>query len=158
MAQRAARYRSRAGDTVIDERTEGLLFQRGDARYVITIADLREVRFLKGFCPIPGARDVVPGIIYYRGEILSLHDLGAFMGASSEDEGRWIIVVQHEGQRLGLMADDILGVRAYTADDIHPPPITMGSRAGCVRGVLEDGVLAISADALFSDPAFFKGL
>lgn len=137
-----------------------MLFTRGGEHYVIRLGVLREVRVSRGFCAIPGAREVVPGIIYCRGEVLSLHDLAAFMGAAAEAcaEPRWIIVVESNDRRLGLMADDIIAVRSFLTTAVRPPPLTLSARASCAEGILTDGAILLRTQMLFSDPQFFNGL
>ena len=86
LQRRAERYARQSAAAAAEEQLECMLFERGGARYVIRLSALREVRVLRDFCTIPSARAVVPGIIYYRGEILSLHDLAPFMEVESGEE------------------------------------------------------------------------
>lgn len=158
LKRRADRYARLAALTAEEEQLECMLFDRGASRYVVRLEGLREVRVLRSFCPIPGARAVVPGIIYYRGEVLSLHDLAAFMDAPSHSEPRWIVVVEHGGSRMGLLADDIVEVRTFPVSDVRPAPLTLSARASCVEGVLADGGILLRAETLFSNPHFSNGL
>jgi purine-binding chemotaxis protein CheW len=161
LLQRAKRYARRDETVAAGERCRLLFFQHGGHEYAIPLGDLREVRVLRSFCPIPGARKVVPGIFYYRGEVLSLHDLAAYMGGSDlskENEPRWVLIVERDRQRLGLMARDVLDVRDLPAQEIRPAPITLGERAVCVQGVVRNTTLLLRTEALFSTPAFFRGL
>lgn len=158
LRRRAERYGRQAAVVAAEEQLECMLFVRGGERYVIRLSVLREVRVLRGFCAIPGARSVVPGVIYYRGEILSLHDLAPFMQAPATAEPHWIIVVEHGGQRMGLMVDDIVEVRTFLVSQVRPAPLTLSAHATCVEGVLADGSILLRAESLFSNPHFSKGL
>lgn len=158
LTQRAARYARRDAAEDDGEQVRLLFFSHGSSDYAIPLEDLREVRVLRGFCPIPGARPAVPGIFYYRGEVLSLHDLSAFMGTQVGAEGHWVLIVERDKQRLGIIAKDVVDVKEVAQSTVRPSPITLGDRAVCVQGVVEKNTLLLRADALFSTPAFFRGL
>ena len=158
LVQRAERYARVEEQDGHEELVKLLYFEHGPSVYGIPLDDLREVRVLRGFCSIPGARKTVPGIFYYRGEILSLHDLTAFMGTTAEEPARWVIVVEHDGQRMGIMARDVLDVREVAMSKVRPSPVTLGERANCLQGVVEDGTLLLRTEALFTIQAFFAGL
>ena len=157
LRQRATRYGRLVEAEASQTRFEGLLFARGGAQYILRLSALREVRQLRSFCPILGARPVVPGIFSYRGEVLSLHDLAALVGSPAE-ESRWIIVVQHRDLRMGLMADEVQEVRVLSEEAVHPAPITMGVLTRCLQGVLASGERLLQHEALFTEDRFFKGL
>ncbi len=157
LSQRAHRYAKRVDTAEGGEHQEMLYFDQGASQYAIALEHLREVRVLRGFCPVPGARTVVPGIFYYRGEVLSLHDLSAYMTGRSGEEPRWVIIVEWERQRLGLMARDVVDVRRTSMAEIRPAPVTMGARANTLSGVL-DSTLILRTEALFTTAAFFNGL
>ena len=158
LTQRAGRYAKRTENAEAEEQIRLLFFSHGPSDYAIPLDDLREVRVLRSFCPIPGARKVVPGIFYYRGEVLSLHDLSSFMGVTYTEEPRWVLIVEKDRQRLGLMARDVLDVREVGTSSVRPPPITLGDRAICVQGVVNQTTLLLRTEALFNTASFFKGL
>ena len=110
LKQRAARY-ALATEAQATDITDAVVFRRGAVKYAIPLVSLREVRPLRSFCPIPCASASVPGILHFRGEILSLHDVAAFMDPAIETENPvWVIVVEHMNERIGLAADEILDV------------------------------------------------
>ena len=158
LQQRATRYARREDLDEDGDLVRLLFFSHGSSDYAIPLDDLREVRVLRGFCPIPGARSTVPGIFYYRGEVLSLHDLACYMGVANEHAPNWVLIVERDKQRLGLMAKDVIDVREVSQACVRPSPITLGERAVCVQGVVDKGTLLLRTEALFSTPAFFKGL
>jgi len=158
LLQRAKRYARMEEQDADEELVKLLYFEHGPSVYGIPLDDLREVRVLRGFCSIPGARRTVPGIFYYRGEILSLHDLTAFMGTKTDEAARWVIIVEHDGQRMGVMARDVLDVREVAMSRVRPAPVTLGDRAGCLQGIIEDQTLLLRTDALFTNPSFSVGM
>ena len=155
---RAERYARREQLDEDGDLVRLLFFSHGSSDYAIPLDDLREVRVLRGFCPIPGARSTVPGIFYYRGEVLSLHDLASYMGVQTDATPNWVLIVERDKQRLGLMAKDVIDVKEVSQASVRPSPVTLGERAVCVQGVVEKSTLLLRTEALFSTPAFFKGL
>lgn len=155
---RAERY-ARATTEASRDAMETVLFTRGSGRYGVVLSTLREIRPLTNLTLLPGASAVVPGVFYYRGELLSAHDLAAFMSPATRPApkpGGWILIVEHEGERLGLIADAVNEIRAVQLEALHPLPLTLGDRSTCFQGVLEDGLLLLHTPVLFASPRFFS--
>jgi chemotaxis signal transduction protein len=154
---RAARYARRV-ETVVEHLADVVIFARGSLRYAIPLPTLREIRPLRALCRIPGASPCVPGVFHYRGEILGAHDLDAFLGGASVEArpAPWVLIVEHERERLGLMADEVIGVEPARASTLGPLPITLGDGAGCFQGALADGVVLLNAPRLFANPRFYS--
>lgn len=155
---RAERY-AKAASEVARDAMETVLFSRGSGRYGVLLSTLREIRPLTNLSLLPGASAVVPGVVYYRGELLSAHDLAAFMNPgvrTAHKPGGWILIVEHEGERLGLIADAVTEIRAMHAEAVHPLPLTLGDRSACFQGVLADGLLLLHTPVLFSSSRFFN--
>lgn len=156
LKQRAARY-ALAAENQATDLTDAVVFRRGNARYAIPLVTLREVRPLRSFCPIPQASSAVPGILHFRGEIISLHDVAAFMEPEIDTtKPAWVIVVEHLGERIGLGADEILDVERHSTAIVQPLPITFGDRGAICDGLLPDGCLLLSASRIFHTEAFFS--
>ncbi|MFO0580568.1 MAG: chemotaxis protein CheW [Polyangia bacterium] len=155
---RAARYAKATAEAAHDM-LESVIFTRGSGRYGVVLSVLREIRPLQSVCLLPGASPVVPGVLYYRAELLSVHDLSAFMNPGARAAMKpapWVLIVEHEGERLGLLADAVVEIRSILTADVRPLPITLGDRSSCFKGVLEDGLLLLHAPPLFSNPHFFN--
>jgi chemotaxis signal transduction protein len=156
LKQRAARY-ALAAENQATDLTDAVIFRRGNAKYAMPLVTLREVRPLRSFCPIPQASRAVPGILHFRGEILSLHDLAAFMEPEIDFKNpTWVIVVEHSSERIGLGADEILDVERHSNAVVQPLPITFGDRGAICDGLLPDGSLLLSASRIFHTEAFFS--
>lgn len=155
LRRRAARYAKEAEAAAVDV-TDAAVFARGRVRYAVPLASLREIRPLRHLCRIPSASRIVPGVVHYRGEILSVHDLESFLAEqASGAEPNWVLVVEHEAERLGLMADEVIGIEPVAAGQLRPLPVTLGDRSACFQGILDGGVLMLKPAQLFSTPAFF---
>lgn len=156
LQKRAQRYALAASEEDANVH-EAVVFRRGEGRFAIPLAALREVRPMRGFCPIPLASNSVPGIVHFRGEILGLHDAFAFMsGAPFGGAPSWLIVVEHAGERLGLGADEIIDIERYGAGRIAPLPLTLGDRGAICDGVLSGDVFLLSPPRLFRTDGFFS--
>jgi len=156
LKQRATRYASATERQAVDL-TDSVVFRRGNAKYAIPLVTLREVRPLRSFCPIPCAAPAVPGILHFRGEIISLHDVAAFMEPSREaNDPTWVIVVEYMGERIGLGADEVLDVERHSTAMVQPLPITFGDRGIISDGLLPDGTMLLSAARMFHAETFFS--
>lgn len=153
---RAKRY-ARAALNEASDAIEIVVFRRGSMRYALRLAMLREVRPLRATCCIPGASACVFGIVHFRGEILSLHDIAAFMSEGADPaDAAWVIVVESDGERMGLLADEVLDIELCAAMDILPLPVSFGNRGDICDGLLPHGALLLSAPRMFRcDELFF---
>lgn len=145
---RARRYARAATPPEAVERTV-VTFQRGPSRYALSLSELCEIRPLRGYCRLPGAAAAVPGVVHYRGELLSLLDLMALSSARAEARApAWVLVVEHERERLGLMADEVMDVLDLPVGAIQPLPLTLSEEANTFIGMTSDGVLIATAERL----------
>jgi len=156
LKQRAARY-AMAAEAQATDVTDAVIFRRGSAKYALPLVALREVRPLRTFCPIPCASPCVPGMLHFRGEVISLQYVAAFMDPAIEtNDPVCVIVVEHLGERIGLGADEILDVERHSAAMVKSLPITFGDRGAICDGLLPDGTLLLSALRMFRTEAFFS--
>jgi chemotaxis signal transduction protein len=147
---RAARYARAESDPPAIERTV-VTFCRQASRYGVTLEELCEIRALSQWCRLPGTSSVVPGVVYYRGELLTLMDLAALSAGASDGAGAsWMLVIEQAGERIGLMADDVTDVLALETGCIQALPLTMGRAADTFLGMSSDGVLIVDTARLMS--------
>ncbi|HEX6243407.1 MAG TPA: chemotaxis protein CheW, partial [Polyangiales bacterium] len=107
LATRAERYAQSAPLPPTIDRTV-VTFQRCGSRYAMTLHELCEIRPLVRWCRLPGASPVVPGVVHYRGELLTLLDLAQLSAPRPETAPPgWVLVIEQAGERLGLMADEV---------------------------------------------------
>lgn len=130
-------------------------FRRAQGMYALSLTDLREIRPLARICLIPGASPVVPGIVHYRGELLSLHDLSTFAGNTPvAASASWVLVVEQDKRRIGLMADDVLDVVDIEVGGMQSVPLTLGDHGDLFAGMTRERVLVLDANKLFSSSRF----
>ena len=152
---RAERYGTRTSQRTQD-RDDYVVFERGGNSYGIALTALREIRIVDSWCPVPGASTVAPGMVNFRGDLLSLHDVVAFLeGVAPEGRWRWLLIVEEDGQRLGLLADDVQGISTLQTDDIRGVPIALGAKSACFAGIAEGELLLLDPSGLFETKTFF---
>lgn len=140
--------------TEVEPSRDAVVFIRGGAKYACPLSALREIRTLGKLCRMPLASAIVPGAVHVRGEIVSVHDLAAFLSESVEIAAdASLLVVEDQGDRLALVADEVIGVDVYHLSALRPLPLTLGERASCFQGMLADGTMLLSS-ALFSNTEF----
>ena len=155
LKSRAERYNAR-GSSRASDRVDYVVFERSSRSYGIDLVALREIRIIQSWCPVPGASDVCPGVVHFRGELLSLHDIAAFLAESPpNDNWRWLLIVEHEERRLGLIADDVQGISTLQRDAIRTVPIALGSKTPCFAGIADDDLLLLDPEGLFETRTFF---
>ncbi|MBC7171005.1 MAG: chemotaxis protein CheW, partial [Polyangiaceae bacterium] len=92
---------------------------------------------------------------HHRGEVLSAHDVAAFVGVASSEAPSFVLIVEHGQRRIGLLADELLDAVRIDAATHRPVPVAMGERAGCFTAVSQGDVLVLDVGGLFSMKRFF---
>lgn len=111
----------------------GIGFRLGDERFLAPREEVREITT----CPallarVPGAKDWVAGLTSIRGQLLTVIDLKAFLGGGATRLGRdsRILVINHRELGAGLLVDEILGFRRFSAAARGPAPAEQALRTG----------------------------
>jgi purine-binding chemotaxis protein CheW len=115
LREQARRYARIPPESQDAGETEVLLFQLGAEQYAIELGLLQSVHPLRGITEVPGAPSPVVGILNVRGEVVTILDLAAAFGTKTSTqnggEARVLLVDAPAGGRVGLLVDDVLGVR-----------------------------------------------
>lgn len=122
-------------------------------RYAIEFKYIREIQPLRDLTPLPCAPPFVLGLISVRGQILSVIDIKKFLELrqSGLTDLNKVIVVRTDRMELGIVADDILGVRFISLADIQPSlPTLIDIHAEFLRGVTKDSVVVLDIEKLLS--------
>lgn len=132
--------------------TASVLFLLGGEVYALAAAVVREVIVLRDLTPLPGARAPLFGVTHWRGDVLTILDLRNELGVRPRgvtDLSR-VVVVDGGMMSFGILAD---GAREFTdiaEDSVRPLPSEEMAQRELVRGITDDAVLVIDADALLS--------
>ncbi|OHD21236.1 MAG: hypothetical protein A2064_10590 [Spirochaetes bacterium GWB1_66_5] len=130
-------------------------FGLANETYAIETTFVREVYPLQELTPLPGTPPFVSGIINVRGQILSVMDIKKFFDLPEKGltDLHKVIVIRQGGMELGILADEVFGVRSLPIEEIGLPLLTlMGIRAEYLRGVTKEAVVILDAAKMLADP------
>lgn len=122
-----------------------------DETALLPLMNIRQVMNVpsQNILPVPAMPDSVVGIYNFRGEMLWLVDLGLqigqgvttkgdrltaqpsfqpasqFSGSSRQLSGRMAIVIQAQGQSLGLLVPDVMDIESHHPKQLQPPAIDL---------------------------------
>jgi len=110
-------FKLKTGDTVCE--------------YGVPITQVQEIITIATPTRLPQAPDFVEGIINLRGKIIPIIDLKKRfdMPASELSSESRSVVVEVEGQTVGIMVDEVSEVLCLSIDNIEPPPSLVGGIA-----------------------------
>jgi purine-binding chemotaxis protein CheW len=137
-----------------EEYFEVLEFLLAHETYAIETMFVREVYPMTELTPLPCTPAFVFGLINVRGQILTVMDMKKFFdlperGITNLNK---VIVIRKDAMELGILADEIIGIKSIFGDDIKPPPATItGIGAEYLKGVTEDRLIVLEADKVLSD-------
>lgn len=100
-----------------------LIFELGSAHYGMATIAVQEIFLLPEIIPTLEAAFGVIGMVNVRGDILPILDLHRVLGRPSLplQLTDWVIVVQGQGQRTGIVVQNVHNVQAIAPDTIHTP-------------------------------------
>lgn len=82
---------------------------------------VNEVRTLTDLTPVPGTPQWLRGMSNVRGRVVAVIDLKLLTGGSRThlSDRNFIIILQHEGMELGVIADRVLGAEELTEQQLQ---------------------------------------
>ena len=101
-----------------------LSFSLGDQQYGTHISQVKEVVRIIEVTKVPETPPFVEGVINYRGELVSVLNLKKYLGIKTTENGlnTPIIIVQADGQHLGVIVDSVSEVLSIPQSLIEPIP------------------------------------
>lgn len=125
--------------------------------YGVPITKVQEIIPMASPTKLPQVPDFVEGIINLRGKIIPIIDLKKRFGMAASEissESR-SVVVEVDGQTVGIIVDEVSEVLRLAKDSIEPPPSVIGGiTAEYLIGVgkIEDRLLILlDMDKVFSE-------
>lgn len=137
-----------------DESIEVLAFLLAHEMYAIETACIREVYPLTELTPLPCTPAFVRGIINIRGQILTVIDMKKFFDLPEKGITNLnrVIVANKEDMEMGILADEIIGIRNIPVKSISPPPSTVkGIHADYLRGVTGERLIVLDMERFLAD-------
>ncbi len=124
LRERARRLAEIPPEDEIGESIDVLVFRIGDEQYACRAALLRMIHRAANLTPIPCTPAFVAGMLNVRGEVITVLNLGIALGVSgipAADHPSSILLAECAEIRVGLLVDEILGMRALAAAAMAPP-------------------------------------
>ncbi len=133
---------------------EVLEFVLAQERYAIETIYIREVYPMKDLTVLPCTPSFILGIINARGRIVSVMDIKKIFDLPERGITNLnrVIVVQEGDMELGILADEINGIRNIPESGLNPPLSTMsGIHAGYIKGVTGEGIILLDMERFLND-------
>src|SRR6516164_3826204 len=119
--------------------TQFISFAIGDDQYGVDIMAVREIKGWSEITHLPKQPDYVRGVLNLRGVIVPIIDLRCRFGDGLTDATPMhvIIVIQIDGETVGLLADRVLDIIAVDPSQIQPvPKVSHDARTGFLSGLV----------------------
>jgi purine-binding chemotaxis protein CheW len=133
---------------------EVLEFLLAHERYAVETSYIREVYPLKELTALPCTPPFLLGVINVRGQILSVIDIKKFFDLPEKGLTNLnrVIIVKKDKMELGILSDEIIGVRNIPQDDLQPSlPTLSGIRSKYLKGVTSEQLIVLEIEKLISD-------
>jgi purine-binding chemotaxis protein CheW len=128
--------------------TEFISFAVGDEQYGVNIMAVREIKDWSAITQLPNQPDYMRGVVNLRGVIVPIIDLRCRFGNGLTDATPMhvIIVIQIDGETVGLLADRVLDIVSLDAGQIQPVPrVVQSARLDFLSGIVtvDDDMIAL---------------
>jgi purine-binding chemotaxis protein CheW len=144
----SASVHGKAGNTQPGRQVEIITFAIGDDQYGVDIMAVREIKGWTGVTPLPRQPDYVRGVLNLRGAMVPVVDLRCRFGQGTTEATPMhiAIIVEIDGQLVGLLADRVLDIVSFDTGNIQPvPQVARGTSADMLSGLVtvENGMIAL---------------
>ena len=115
-----------------------ILFSVAGTTYAVPSRQVLHVEMIEHVTPVPNAPLSIEGVVFSRGQVVPVVNLRVRFGfdRAARDLRTRLLVVQNEGRRIGLMADEAREFIALADAAIHPPSDAIGGmRGNYIEGV-----------------------
>ncbi|MEW6771585.1 MAG: chemotaxis protein CheW [Bacillota bacterium] len=137
-----------------------LTFILGEEEYGIEIRHVTEIIGIQSITEVPDMPAHVKGVINLRGKVIPVMDVRLRFGMPERpyDDRTCIVVINIDGQAVGLVVDRVSEVLDIPKDDIEPPPaVKKGEGSRFIQGMGKVGeevkILLDAHKLLYDDEA-----
>jgi purine-binding chemotaxis protein CheW len=117
--------------------SEYISFAVGDEQYGVNIMAVREIKDWSVITQLPNQPAYMRGVLNLRGVIVPIIDLRCRFGHDRRHADAVIIVIQIDGETVGLLADRVLDIIAVDPSQIQPiPKVSHDARTGFLSGLV----------------------
>jgi purine-binding chemotaxis protein CheW len=145
--------------TLVNDSLLVTTFLLGEAAFGIDAQQVQEVARLGDLTAVHHAPPYVVGIRNLRGRIVTVIDLRTRLGlghVTGAHDNR-ILIVDYQGEPIGLLVDSVADAVSVNASALTPPPPNLhGVQSKNLRGICQGGerlVALLNLDALFESDA-----
>jgi purine-binding chemotaxis protein CheW len=109
-----------------------ILFTVAGTTYAILSQYVLHIEMVEHVTPVPNASPFVEGVVFSRGQVVPVINLRARFGFERKDLDlrTRLLVVEHAGRHVGLLADEAREFVTIAATVIHPPSEAIGGTSG----------------------------
>jgi purine-binding chemotaxis protein CheW len=121
--------------------------------FAIESSFVKEVFSLKEITPVPGTPQYISGLINIRSRIYSVLNLKPLLAVREKGltDMNKVLLIENSNSSFGLIADKVIGKKAFLKDDIHEPPANLGEFGGeFIIGVSDTGTILLSAEKILN--------
>ncbi len=124
-------------DIQISSELQLVIFRLAQEEYGLPITKVQEINRLVPITKLPQTPDFMEGIINLRGRIIPVIDLRKRFQLTVTDytEDNRIIIVEVNGQTVGIIVDAVTEVVRLAAASVEPPPPSFIIDAQYIHGV-----------------------
>lgn len=111
---------------------EYIVFTVADTFCGLNIKDVQEIKRITDITTVHHAPSYVQGVINLRGQIVTVIDLCKKFNYTSDSKNirKRIVIVKHDGEFIGLLADAIEDAITAAPEEILPPPSNVNQIEG----------------------------
>jgi len=123
-----------------------------DQKYALPISNVSEIIRIMEVTQVPNMPEYCTGIINLRGSVVPVISLGLRLGLGESEitKDSRIIVVEQNGQKIGLTVDSVYSVSEYSPEQMEEPE-SLGGKEQFIKGVVHqdsDMVLLLDLDKI----------
>ena len=137
-----------ASETLEEERAQYVIFRLDESEFGVEIGQVLRIVRLMEVTRVPRAPRFLEGVVNIQGEMVPVVDLKKRFELPWQEYGdkARILVVEVEGQTVGMMVDSVAEIAWIPASAIEPPPEMVAEISGVYLtglGRLDDQLIII---------------
>lgn len=151
LAERARKLATRS--SFVESRTvdaTAAIVSVGSERFAIPSDSVRGIVPLAKPLRLPGLPPQISGVVHFRGELISVVDLAAYLGTRENGAPRFLVVVRAPEGPIGLAVEEVVEFRTIHTDEVEDSD---GGGVRPTRAITRDLVQVIDIPRLVSDEA-----
>jgi len=122
----------------LGETVQFVTFTIGNEAYGIPVEVVGEVIHMQPVADVPGVPPFIEGITNLRGNVVPVVNVRMRLGLpqAPENGDERIMVVEHNGESIGFLVDDVQEVVEVAVSDIEPPsPVVCSADTDFILGI-----------------------